>query len=55
MLTQETEALASLMTYKLAVANIPMSGAKGGVRINPRNYSRRELEQITRRYTMELA
>ncbi len=41
---QETEALASLMTYKLAVANIPMSGAKGGVRINPRNYSRRELE-----------
>lgn len=43
------------MTYKLAVANIPMSGAKGGIRINPRNYSRRELEQITRRYTMELA
>lgn len=43
------------MTYKLAVANIPMSGAKGGIRINPRKYSRRELEQITRRYTMELA
>lgn len=43
------------MTYKLAVANIPMSGAKGGIRINPRNYSKRELEQVTRRYTMELA
>lgn len=43
------------MTYKLAVANIPMSGAKGGIRINPRNYSRREMEQVTRRYTMELA
>lgn len=32
-----------------------MSGAKGGIRINPRNYSKRELEQVTRRYTMELA
>ena len=49
---QETEALASLMTYKLAVANIPMSGAKGGIRINPRDFSRNELEKITRRYTM---
>ena len=29
------------MTYKLAVANIPMSGAKGGIRINPRDFSER--------------
>lgn len=51
----EVEALAGLMTYKLAASDVPFGGAKGGIRMNPRNYSLGELERATRRYTLELA
>lgn len=50
----EVRALASWMTWKCAVVNIPFGGAKGGVICDPHKMSMSELERMTRRYTAEL-
>ena len=50
----EVRALASWMTWKCAVVNIPFGGAKGGVICDPKHLSQGELERITRRYTAEI-
>ena len=47
----EVKALATWMSLKCAVANIPYVGAKGGVRVDPHTLSKRELCRLTRRYT----
>src|SRR5688572_14695618 len=50
----ETSALAMWMTWKCAVVNIPYGGAKGGVRVDTKLLSKRELEKLTRRYISEI-
>jgi|TARA_B110000914_G_scaffold4618_1_gene3949 glutamate dehydrogenase (NAD(P)+) len=52
--SEEVEALAALMSYKNAIINVPFGGSKGGLRINPDDWSRKEIEKITRRFAQEL-
>ncbi|HLF42578.1 MAG TPA: Glu/Leu/Phe/Val dehydrogenase [Acidimicrobiia bacterium] len=50
----EIAALAMLMTWKCSIVGLPFGGAKGGVRLNPLQVSRAELQRVTRRFTMEI-
>jgi glutamate dehydrogenase (NAD(P)+) len=50
----EIKALAMWMTWKCALMGIPFGGAKGGIRVNPKQLSRGELQRLTRRYTSEI-
>jgi glutamate dehydrogenase (NAD(P)+) len=51
---EEVMALAAWMTVKCAAVNLPYGGAKGGIRVDPKRLSLKELEKITRRYTSEI-
>ncbi len=51
----EVRALAMWMTWKTAVVGIPFGGAKGGVQVDPRKLSHRELERLTRRFATEIS
>jgi len=50
----EVAALAMLMTWKCSIVGLPFGGAKGGVRVDPMQLSRAELQRVTRRFTMEI-
>ena len=51
----ETAALAMLMTFKCALVGLPLGGAKGGIKVDPNDLSRAELQALTRRYTTEIS
>jgi glutamate dehydrogenase (NAD(P)+) len=51
---EEVEALASLMTFKCALVDIPFGGAKGGLLIDPKNYDEESMERITKKFAREL-
>jgi glutamate dehydrogenase (NAD(P)+) len=50
----ETTALAMLMTFKCALVGLPLGGAKGGIKVDPNQLSRQELQALTRRYALEI-
>ena len=50
----EVRALATWMTWKTAIAGLPLGGAKGGIQFDPKRYTASELENITRRFTFAL-
>lgn len=50
----ETAALSMLMTFKNSLVRLPLGGAKGGIRVDPTQLSRREKQSLTRRYTSEI-
>ena len=50
----EVKALAMWMTWKTSLLELPLGGAKGGVCVDPKKLSKRELERLTRRYTAEI-
>ena len=50
----EVKALATWMTWKTSLLNLPLGGAKGGICVDPMKLSKRELEKLTRRYTAEI-
>lgn len=52
---EEVEALAALMSYKCAIVDVPFGGAKGALRINPKEFDASAIERITRRFARELA
>ena len=51
---EEVEALAALMTYKCAIIEVPYGGSKGALKINPKDWTKAEIEKITRRFAQEL-
>ena len=51
---EEVMALSAWMTVKTAAVNLPYGGAKGGIRVDPKKLSLKELEKVTRRYTSEI-
>ncbi len=53
--SDEVKALATLMSLKTAAVNIPLGGAKGGVRVDPKMLNLKELEELSRKYVQKLA
>ena len=51
---EEVEALAALMTFKCAIIEVPYGGSKGALKINPKDWTKSEIEKITRRFAQEL-